>query len=68
MNVPLSCFTDMEMNEFIETSADKYKVIVGITKDDPSSYIREQLKYTLEYSKEAGIGREEVMQMLQKEI
>lgn len=68
MNVPLSCFTDMEMNEFIETSADEYKVIVGITKDNPAAYIREQLEYTLEYSKEAGIGREEVMQMLQKEI
>ncbi len=66
--VPPVCLTDIEINEFIETSAEKYEVIIGITKEDFTAYIREQLKYTLEYAKEAGIDRESVIQMLQKGI
>lgn len=62
--VPPVCFTDIEMNEFIETSAEKYTVIIGITKENPAAYVREQLKHTLEYAKEAGIDREDVIQML----
>ncbi len=64
--VPPVCFTDMDINEFIETSAEKYEVVIGITKENPAAYIREQLKYTLEYAKKAGIGGEAVMQMLRE--
>lgn len=66
--VPPVCLTDIDINEFIETSAGKYEVIIGITKEDFTAYIREQLKNTLEYAKEAGIDRESVIQMLQKGI
>jgi len=62
--VPPVCLTDMEMNEFIETSSEKYEVIIGITKENVAAYIREQFAYTLEYAKEAGIDREGVIQML----
>lgn len=66
--VPPVYFGVIEMNEFIEMTADKYKVIVGITKDNPVAYIKEQLKSTLEYSKEVGISKEDVLRMLQMEI
>lgn len=62
--VPPVCLTDMEMNEFIETSSEKYEVIIGITKENVTAYIREQLAYTLEYAKEVGIDREGVIRML----
>ncbi len=66
--VPPVCLTDIKMNEFMEMSAEKYEVIIGITKENVTAYIREQLEYTLEYAKEAGIDREGVIRMLQEEI
>lgn len=66
--VPPVYFGVIEMNEFIEMTADKYTVIVGITKDNPAAYIKEQLKSTLEYSKEVGVSKGDIIQMLQKEI
>lgn len=67
-DVPPVYFGTVEMDEFIETAADKYKVIVGITKDNPAAYVREQLQTMLQYSKETGISREDILQMLQEEI
>lgn len=65
-HVPPVSFTDMEVNELIQTSAEKYQVIVGITKENSADYIREQLRNTLKYAKEAGISEENVIRMLQE--
>lgn len=42
----------------------KFKIIIGITKDDPETYIKEQLGNILRYGEQEGIGPERVAELL----
>lgn len=42
----------------------KFKIIVGITKDEPERYVEEQLKNTLNYARQEQIPPERVFELL----
>lgn len=42
----------------------KFKIIIGITKDDPERYVRERLSEALAYANQAGISRARVADLL----
>lgn len=44
----------------------KFKIIVGITKDEPERYVEEQLNNTLMYARREQISPERVCELLQK--
>lgn len=55
------------IREFPEKSPNEYrkfKIIVGITKDEPERYVEEQLKNTLNYAKQEQIPPERVFELL----
>lgn len=55
------------IREFSEKSPNEYrkfKIIVGITKDEPERYVEEQLKNTLNYAKQEQIPTERVLELL----
>lgn len=63
--------TEIPAEQFIQDAPEnspklsrKFQVVVGITKDDPESYIKEQLSHTLAYAAQTGISPERVAQLL----
>lgn len=44
----------------------KFKIMIGITKDDPEGYITEELGQILQYAKQNRISAERVMELLRK--
>lgn len=57
------------IREFSEKSPNEYrkfKIIVGITKDEPERYVEEQLRNTLMYAKQEQIPQERVFELLQR--
>lgn len=62
---------DTPAEEFIREFPDKFpneyrkfKIIVGITKDEPERYVEEQLKNALDYAKKEQIPPERVFELL----
>lgn len=65
-------FTDMpaaqfakEMPEKFPAEYKKFKVVIGIAKDEPEGYIREALDGILQYAAREGISAQRVAQLLQ---
>ncbi len=59
--------TDFSMERFemeMPKEYRQYKVIIGITKEKPESYISEELAGILEYARQQGISKERVEQLL----
>lgn len=57
------------VREFIEKSpklASKFKIIIGITKDEPERYIAEEFGQILEYARQEGISGERVEEVWRK--
>lgn len=53
-----------ELSENSPKLSRKFQVVVGITKDDPESYLKEQLSHTLAYAAQTGIPPERVAHLL----
>lgn len=45
----------------------KFKLVIGIEKDNPERYVMEQLSYTLDYARQIGITQEKVTKMLESQ-
>lgn len=65
--------TDIPVEQFIREFPDKYpneykkfKITVGITKDEPERYIEEKHKDIMIYAGEENISQERVCELLQK--
>ncbi len=63
--------TDIPVDQFIREAPvkfpqlyKKFKITIGITKDDPEQYVRELLSDALAYANQAGISRERVTDLL----
>lgn len=57
------------VREFIEKSpklASKFKIIIGITKDEPERYIAEEFGQILQYARQEGISNERVEEVWRK--
>ena len=57
------------IREFIEKSpklASKFKIFIGITKDEPERYIAEEFGQILEYARQEGISDERVEEVWRK--
>lgn len=66
--------TDIPLEQFAEEMSikspklyQKYKVVIGIAKEDPESYLREQLSYILDYAAQMGISVDRVEALLGQE-
>lgn len=64
---------EMTLEEFLKDCAakdpkayQKYKVIIGIGKDQPERYLRERLLDILQYAGREGISREQVVELLKR--
>lgn len=65
--------TELPMEKFLREFSDKnpkeygkYKIIIGITKDEPEQYIEESMKTILDYALQEHIPRERVWELLQR--
>ena len=54
-----------EFSKFSDLSS-KFKVIIGITKDEPENYIMEEIDQMLQYARQEGISAERVTEFIQK--
>ena len=64
-------YTDIPIQQFIEKGEkefpevfQEFKIIIGITKDEPKKYIQEELNHILQYAKQEGISPEQVTELL----
>lgn len=55
-----------EFPEKLPKEYKKFKIIVGITKDEPERYVEEQLRNTLMYARQEQISPERVCELLQR--
>ena len=65
-------FTDIPVVQFVKEMPEKfpaeykkYKIVIGITKDEPEEYIKEELGGILQYAAREGISAQRVADMLQ---
>ncbi len=65
-------FTDIPVEQFVKempgkfpAEYKKYKVVIGITKDEPEEYIKEELGGILQYAAREGISARRVADLLQ---
>lgn len=63
-DIPVEQFVK-EMPEKFPAEYKKYKVVIGITKDEPEEYIKEELEGILQYAAREGISARRVADMLQ---
>lgn len=63
--------TEIPVDQFIREAPEKFpklykkfKIVIGITKDEPERYVRELLSNALAYADQAGISRERVIDLL----
>lgn len=65
-------FTDIPVEQFVKEMPEKfpaeykkYKIVIGITKDEPEEYIKEELGGILQYASREGIPARRVSDLLQ---
>ncbi|MDE7444108.1 MAG: rod shape-determining protein [Lachnospiraceae bacterium] len=65
-------FTDIPVVQFVKEMPEKfpaeykkYKIVIGITKDEPEEYIKEELGGILQYAAREGISAQRVADLLQ---
>ncbi|MDE7403479.1 MAG: rod shape-determining protein [Lachnospiraceae bacterium] len=65
-------FTDIPVEQFVKEMPEKfpaeykkYKIVIGITKDEPEEYIKEELGGILQYAAREGIPARRVADLLQ---
>lgn len=60
--------TDIPIEQFIKEMSEKYQkqyhTVIGITKDEPEKYIKEQLTYILKCAKREGVSAKRVKELL----
>ena len=66
-------FVDIPIEEFIREFSEKFpkeyrkfKIIVGITKDEPERYVEERLRETVAYANEERISEDRVSELLRR--
>lgn len=64
--------TDLSMEEFLREYSEKFpkeygkfRITIGITKDEPELYIKERMREILEYAEQEHIPQERVWELLQ---
>ncbi|PNV63892.1 hypothetical protein C0033_00745 [Clostridium sp. chh4-2] len=65
---------DIPLEQFVEEMSikspklyQKYKIVIGIAKEEPENYLREQLSCILDYAAQAGISADRVEELLRQE-
>ncbi|MBD5548832.1 MAG: hypothetical protein HDQ97_15860 [Lachnospiraceae bacterium] len=66
-DIPVEQFVK-EMPEKFPAEYKKYKIVIGITKDEPEEYIKEELGGILQYAAREGIPARRVADLLQSEM
>lgn len=60
--------TDIPIEQFIKEMSEKYQkqyhTVIGITKDEPEKYIKEQITYILKCAKREGVSAKRVEELL----